>query len=427
MKVARWQEVVALVILLALLPGCYGRRELEELSLVSLLGVDKGQSERLLVTVVIAVPRKARPSPGGAGGEGGGTEATVVLSAEANDILGALSKIDRISARHVTTMHTQVVVIGEELARDDVAPLVDVFSRQLEFRHNTLVAVAKGKAADFLKKVRSIEEPEPSSYLVKLLININREQGTVPLVTIHEFLIGYSTLESDPWAPYLGLAAPAPEGEEVKREQAEPEKAEGGRSNAEGKEQGKDNTRPSAAVLGSAVFRKVGDSQKMVGTLNSEETMATSMLKGDFIRGHVHVAIPGDPQETGVLMFHHFSGTPKVRVEGNRVDVQFKIRLTASLVETSTRRIEVSPELQHGLVYTAEDQLEKLLASTFEKLKSMGTDVIDLGMAVHRSFRTWPEWQAFNWPERFRDVNATFDVKVHVFTSGFTFRPPEPR
>ncbi len=404
-----------LLALTAVMAGsCYGRRELEELSLVTIIGIDKGDYKPLLITTAIALPRQTRGGRMGGGGEGG--PATLVVAAEGNTLLDALAQITTMTSRRTTTAHTQIIILGEELALDDAGIVLDVFSRNLEFRHNTLVSVSQGKASDFISQFSWPEETEPSDYLTKLLISCNRALGICPVVSIHDFLIAYSTGETEPWAPYLALASPkatSPQDQDHKGKDNQSSDNESGR--------------PIVAVLGAAVFKTAGPKIKMAGTLDTKETMAVNMLRGEFAKGFMEIAMPEKPEHQSTLVFHHYSISSKANVYGGQASITFKIRATASIEETTARELDVSPEYHEKVSRTSEQELEVLLSKTLSKLQSMNTDVINLGMIVHKHFKTWPEWNSFDWPSKFKNISADYDIRIFVLTTGFTVSPPSPK
>ncbi len=411
-------QVLLVLVMVIQVTGCYGRHELEDMSLVTIVGVDKGEYKELLVTTVIALPRKS--FGGGMGGGGGEGRPTLILSAEGNNIIDALAQITAMTSRLATTAHTQLVILGEEMAKHDAGVILDVFSRNLEFRHNTLVAVSKGKASDFITEFKAPEEAEPSEYLVKLLLSANREMGICPFVSAHEFLIAYDTEELEPWAPYLALASTAPAGKETAKQ--------GNESTTEGAgEFSPAQGTTIVAVLGAGIFHKIGQQMKMVGLLDTKETMAINILRADFLKGYLEIALPGKPGKQATLALHHLSTSAKTRLDAGQVKVLFKVRLTASLEEATTRELNVSHEYHQEVVRTAEQELKTLLNKALKKLKASEADVANLGLSVLKHFKTLHEWEQFDWPSKFTNVNADYDVKMFIFTSGFTINPPSPR
>ncbi len=251
-------------LLAAFSAGCWGRQELENQSLVTVLGVDNGAGKRLRLTARIAIPRAAAGGPGGSGSTGplGG----LPITAEGEDMLDAVDAIQQITGRDVTMAHLTVLVVGEAFARTDVGPVVDVFSRMLQFRPNTLIVTCREKAEDFVKQFTPGEETEPSVMIRKLIESTHTALGGTPFVTMQDFLSAYNTVDSDPWTPYMTLASAAAQddskegstgdmpGPEAKGEVDKPvSEAVGG---DEDKGDGKTESPKVVRVLGSAVTPK---------------------------------------------------------------------------------------------------------------------------------------------------------------------------
>ncbi|MGI6620427.1 MAG: Ger(x)C family spore germination protein [Bacillota bacterium] len=406
----------------ACMSGCYGRHELEELSFVTILGVDKGRDKHLLATASIALPRKML---GGSPSEGGGTSTSFIISVECEGLLDGLAQMTTMTSRRVTTAHTQIVILGEDLARDDAGVILDVFSRNLEFRQNTLVAVCKGSASQFIRNFSVPEESEPSDYLVKLIHSCKLELGICPFTSIYDFLIAYGTEQTEPWTPYLTLASPVESVAETPEGEGKSNGSDGS-SQGEGPEDAGDPPERIIELAGSAVFKKHGGKMRMVGTLDTKETMAVSILMGDFSRGFMDIIMPRTPERRGTLVFQHCSVIRKTSIEDDRVRVTFRIRATASMEETTSREMQLSPGYHAEIVDEAQRTLESLLQGAFIKLTAMESDILGLGRTIHGHFRTWPELKQFDWPSKFKYTVADYDLKLFVLTSGYADSPPTP-
>lgn len=414
-----------IVVALSCVPACWGKLELEERSFITLLGVDSIANGNLLITAVVAVPRAMGGGGRMAGGGGVGTGA-LMLSAQGKDVSQALDNMELLSSRHLTTVHMAFVVLGEGFAGTDVGPIIDIFSRSLEFRHNTLVAVCRGRAIDFLQDYQSIEESEPSQYLLKLVTTSYEVGGACPLVTMHEFMVGYNTVSVEPWAPYVEIASAAP----AERPAVQPPQQAAGAA-AGGQAAGAETAEPTRVIkiVGAALFKKVGDVQKMVGYLDTEESQAALLMQGTFHSGRLTLLYPGDQTEA-TLVIHHVSSRPHAKVVGEALNVKFEIRIEASLHESVVGRVEVpekDPEFRQRLVFAGQDRMVAVLRRTFDKLTVLGSDVIGFGRLAEPSFASYGEWEAFDWPSRFKDTTAVFDVKMHVLTVGYTATKPFPR
>jgi spore germination protein KC len=401
--------VTATSLLTSVLTGCWGRLELDDLNLVTLMGVDNGLENKLLVTLVIDLPGKiAGNSNYAKQGEG----ASIILSAEGESIVSAIQRIERLSARVLTTVHLSTIVLGEEFARTDVGPIMDVFARDLHFRHNTYIAVCKGTAHDFLQNFIPEEEPEPWLAVNKIITTSYIQEGACPNVTIHDFAIGYSIIEQSPWTPYLELASPT---------------ARGPSDDDQAQTISNETQRKSTVkVIGSALFALQDGVQKMVGILDPLETMAALLMSGNFVNGYITFALPcgGEP---ALLFIHHTSVSHDVHVEKEKVSADFNIHITGSIAEIQAKNRDLVEEFKPALIATVEEQINSNMIKTFGKLQKTRSDVIDLGMIVHGAFSTWREWEKFGWHEKFTEVSATFNTHVQIHVFGFIYNPIEPR
>jgi Ger(x)C family germination protein len=319
------------------------------------------------------------------------------------------------------------VILGEELAKTDVSPIMDVFSRHLHYKPNTLIAICKGGAYAFLTGSETLEEVEPSQSILKLITSAHDTVSACPMVTVHDFMVGYNTISIDPWAPYIGLVSTA-SAEQAAEEKSKP--AAGSTSPGDAKQgQNDPNAKKIVKVLGTAVFSKVGAETKMVGSLDTWESLAALILRGDLRTGFINIAYPGDQAET-TLLIQRAATSEDLSLNDGSVEVKFKIVATMSISESAVGK-EILPEkeqqFRQAIVRTAEEQLLSLVQRTFLKLTALDSDVLGIGRSAQTKFRTYGEWEAFDWSAKYPRSTASFDIKVHIFTAGFTLEKPFPR
>ncbi|KUK35808.1 MAG: Spore germination protein KC, partial [Thermacetogenium phaeum] len=112
------------VLLMTGCAGCWSAVEIDQMSFISVVGVDRLGPQELLVSFQIVNPR-ALAGGGGQGGRGGGDEPPViVLSVKARTVPDALAKLASESPRVVRFKQLSAIVLGEELAKDGIASVV---------------------------------------------------------------------------------------------------------------------------------------------------------------------------------------------------------------------------------------------------------------------------------------------------------------
>ena len=130
------------------LVGCWDMREINELGLVMAVGVDKAVApNNFKVTVQIANPK---PVISNAEQINSISEPYWVLTAEGKTIFDAIRELTHVSSRRIMWAHNNIVIIGEELAKQSITPVVDFFSHNPELRMQTLVVVSKGNAKEYM-------------------------------------------------------------------------------------------------------------------------------------------------------------------------------------------------------------------------------------------------------------------------------------
>ncbi|WP_379128986.1 Ger(x)C family spore germination protein [Paenibacillus sp. sgz500958] len=186
--ITRWMLNVLVSLSLVLpLSGCWNSRELNDLSIVSGIGIDKADDkDEYRVTFQVVNPTSTATSTGASTGQ---PPITIYTSTD-RTIFGALRKTSRKSSRQLFFAHTQLVVIGEALARSGINDIFDIFERSHELRLNSAILVSRNSNAASILKVLIPVESLPAIGLVKKSRNTSRLWGENREVNIFETIKG---------------------------------------------------------------------------------------------------------------------------------------------------------------------------------------------------------------------------------------------
>jgi len=126
---------------------------------VTLVGIDKGISDKWRISILIPTIKQAGGGGEGGSGSGGGGEGgedqggytTVVI--DAPSFFEGINMLNASVPRRISFMQAQAIVFSDELAKSGlikeyIAPL----SRFREIRKTAHVFVTKGKAYEFIKE-----------------------------------------------------------------------------------------------------------------------------------------------------------------------------------------------------------------------------------------------------------------------------------
>ena len=136
--------------------GCWNYRELEDLLIVSALGIDSNEDGFDISVEVI----NDKMVSGGEQSGGSSSEETqiVVYSSKAKTIREAIDKIILESPKRLYLGHMNLLVISEDIAKKGINEFLDYFMRDTEIRKTFFTTVVKNaKASDVLKILQPIE------------------------------------------------------------------------------------------------------------------------------------------------------------------------------------------------------------------------------------------------------------------------------
>ena len=399
--------LLILALLLLSLPGCWGSRETDEVAYALALGFDKGEKDNLVVTVSIANPKVFAGMAGGGGGGGGGEggKGTLVISTETYAPIAAIDLINTAVERRISLMHAKTYVFSEELAREGLNKWLTPLLRYRELRTTSLMVICRGKAKDFIEKNNPMLELSPTKQF-ELINKLSNER-----LYLNTQLLGFDeALKSQSIQPSAPLVA----SHEGSLESAKPGVNKGGEI-ALGKYLAGEvpiSGGNKSQIIGTAVFR--GD--KMVGTLNGQETRYTMMLRGLFRNGIMAVTDPlaGDPTSlVGFIVHQARSPEYKTSIDENgnvsiNVDIYLEPEIIGLFSGINYESPDLKPTLEEVFSREVEQGCQNLIRRTQKELKS---DIFGFGYQIKHHFWTVQPWREMNWLGRYPD--AQVNVSVH--------------
>ncbi|MEA4828609.1 MAG: Ger(x)C family spore germination protein [Enterococcus thailandicus] len=354
------------------LSGCWDKREIESLFIVTAVGLDTAKEEgELAVTFQIS---KSKASSTG-NKEGSGDESSaILLKSESKTIQEALGEQNRNSSRSLLLQHNQVILLGTELAEQGVEEKLDLFLRNQQARVEVLVLVADGKAGEVLG-AKIGQESTPGLYLSHMMRDMRRMSPHYN-ERLLDFISSLRDGTSGPVAPIV----------KVKKE--------------EGKE--------TLTVEGLAVFQR----DKMVGRLDNPETMGYLWALGKVRQ--CEVAIESDQGRAAFTILKlETKRKTALRPDGG-VKVALEVETVLRVGELQGFTETPLEELRPTLTALAEKQIKEQILGTAAHAKELGADIYGFGRALHAEHpKQWKELEG-NWDKLFRDLELDVQVKVQI-------------
>lgn len=373
----RQREWACLLLLVMLLAGCWDRREIEERSNSLATGVDLCSEDEdctVLVTRQIAIPGQI-PLGSGGGGDREGDPVFVTRSPGRNGPDTARHAQSLLN-RTISLGHTRVLIWSEEFARRGLSEYIDYLRRIPELRRRAWIAVAEGRAEDFIRARPPLEQV-PALYLSDMFEDAVKT-GRLPPLYLGEFLVRFSNQGEEAVAPLIRMAGP---------------------------------DRPQLAGL--ALFR--GD--RMIGKLTPEEMVTYMQVRG-FRRGTESMRLDTDGEHLGDVKVFDTRTTYRLSGGPNRIHANVILEIEAELIQLSPGLDSSDPSVLDLVQRQTEKAVTRRANALVAKLQTeYGADSLALGERVRAHLPA--VWQAIDdWPAAFALSKFSFEVKVNLRRTG---------
>lgn len=402
--------ILIFITLIVPLCGCADAREINTWAHAYIIGVDKGVTDKLRFTILLPTLRQGGQGAGGSGETQqkmqSGANITVV-SIDCPTLFSGLNLMDSFLSRTVNYTHAEFFVVGEELARQGVAHFMEDMRVTREIRLDMNVIVAKGEASKLIESfdpafVESVPE------VLEGLMSTAEKTGLIDSETYMEVL---KALKSDSRQATCTLGAVSdffnylPAGSEAEQTSvAELTAGELARKGGNPVE-----------LLGTAVFR--GD--KLVGELDIKETRSLLIIKGEFNSGAVTIPDPMDG-ESNITTKLEMHSTPDITVsledEVPVIDIKVKAEGTIQSQQSQYRyhTEEIKPVLEKAYA----EFIASGIGDVIKKCQGLDCDVFGFGQKAASNFWTIPEWENYDWKEKFKEARVNIEVSVNILRTG---------
>lgn len=381
--------LVILFLGLILLSGCWSKKELTDIAIISAFGIDKNDKGQYVGTIQVINPGNVT-----GGQQDGGSSfgpPVNVYTETGNNLTEVSRKFSTSISRRLYYAHTNLVVVGERLAREDgILHLFDAMDRDPEFRITSEVIIAQDmEARDIVRTITPIDKI-PSNKVIKTLKSTEKNWGTHLRANMKDVL---NSLVSEGKEPLLT-------GFRIKGEVDQAMKL----ANIE-------ETTPKAVLEadGIALFRD----GKLVDWLQGNTARGTIWILDKIEKTDVNIDWQGYEeaiafevirQKTKILPIIQNEEpqiTVDVSVEGDIGEVEVPIDLTDPLLLVKIEK-------------AAEKEIKKEIQEAINQAQKNKTDVFGFGEAIQRSDpNLWrklkSDWNSVYFPE------LIVDVKVEAF------------
>ncbi len=448
---------IALLSIAFTLSGCFEARELEDLTYVIALGIDKGQSKKYAFTFQLAVPIKIA---GEGGGTGSGKGSTSTITIDADTLYNAISRANTLVSKEMTLSHNKIIIFSEQVAKNGIGDLLNSFITNREIRPQTDILVLKGETKDLLSNIEPVLETNPARNYELLLDSSEYTGYAISNNLLHFYLASHDEFSS-PYAVIIETAQKNQSSGSIRQSTSQnASKQTGGDkqdSNEDNKQSGdnqqsnnesskpsgdnkqsnsgnnkqsdtnqqnkseedkqedtKDQTQ-STDITGIAVFRN----DQFVGEISDDLIISHLILKGNLRKVNIDIEDIKDPNKKSVMkLIQKESPSIQVKIEQNIPKIFINVKLSCQLITSASNVDYVQKENRQKL---NENIVKKLKQDTMQYLnkiaKEYQADPIGFGKYYRTNVLTLAELEQVDWQKIFPSSEFHLDFQLHLDTT----------
>ncbi len=373
-------KVAAIALLLPafmiLFTGCWDSHEMDALFIVTGVAFDKAKDpEELDITLQIG---KAKSSASTSGKSGSQSSSAILLKTTCDTMLEGMIELDMQSSRRLYLPHNQVLLLGEDMAKQGVKDRIDMFLRDQKIRMELPVLVTDGRAEKVLS-AKLDQEVNTGWYLASVIQELY-SMSPYYKVRMLDFISRLQDGTSSTVAPIATLDEKG-----MKKE---------------------------IKITDLAVFKK----DKLAGRLDFDQTMGYLWAMGKVGRGNI---ITQNDSGRAVFDIFELDTTRNVAIKPDGgVRVTLSVNTKIGIGELRGFDLISTEALIPYLVELAQNQVRTQIMDTFEIAKELNTDIYSFGVSVHRTHpKEWREMKG-RWDEVFPEIELDVTVKATLHATG---------
>ncbi|MDQ6422432.1 Ger(x)C family spore germination protein [Paenibacillus sp. LHD-117] len=377
-------SAIVLLLVVPLLSSCMGLRQINELAIVTAVGLQEGSRPgNVKLSVQIIRPADARGQTGApAGGTG---EPIYSVSAEGKSIFDAIRNLGRFSSRRVYWAHNFVIVMDEQYARRGIRDMIDFFTRNHELRMNTWVAVTPDSPAEVVSTITGLEVV-PGEALNRLF-----EGNDVAGQTLASNMMNLEeAFQSDSAQPVLARIQLMPRG-------------------ISNKKPGEHGSIRQVELAGSAVF----NGEKMVGWLSNKDTRIVMFFLEKLKSGIEVVACPNESAQKVALEFKEARFQVSASYANGNPSFQVRLKTKADIVESGcgVPLADIRGEIESRMEKQMKERIEVVIGKAQEEF---GTDFLKFGDVFRNRYPS--EWRTLGprWSQVFPEAEIGVEAEVRI-------------
>jgi spore germination protein KC len=360
--------------------GCWNYREVDELSIVAGVAIDKGIKDQFEMTVEII-------------DIGSGKDAKMkskIVTAEGKTMFDAARNMIALSVKRLYWSHAKVIILSKDIASQGIMNVIEWYQRDAETREDVALLISQAESAKEIFIAQGETELIKSFELSESIKN-QRALSKAPIIDIMKYSIELNNKGTSTIIPTVNLK--------------------------------KTDQKNSPQITGSAIIKN----DKLVGFLNSDQTKDLLFIR-DEIKGGILVEEIQQNDIPILLSLEIYKSKTKIKpvVEDKNIKFDLDIHTTVAVGEIEGSIEFFNEQDQIKLEQSADNKLKERIELLIQNIQSQyGADIFGFGSKLQENkVEAWNSVKD-NWEEVFKNLAVNIKPNVHIKNSGMLSKTVE--
>ncbi|AZO94975.1 Ger(x)C family spore germination protein [Halocella sp. SP3-1] len=390
-----------LIIIIMLSAGCANRKEVDELGIINLTAIDRDPKTNKYEIGVQLI------SPQGTMSEQGTQQQVWTIAATGDTLMKAAKNLRSRVPKKLVWFHSNIIVIGEELAKEGIDKTIDFFASNPEIRYNSWVLVYKGRLDELFKMAPRFDNSLAQA--MEGIIDNQEEWSSFYTINLKDMLIRLANPHYDVIAGMMTDYVPKLPTEGTYEQ-------ENLLSNLDPDE------KQILALSAMGVFKN----GKLKGWFNQGDTMGYLWVTGEMKRGTIVVPVKKNDKDRSMSVdFLTASSKLKPVLKKGNLSIELKIKTDVEISEkVSQFDLTKIDNVKKAEKLIAEKIKEKIEGALKKAQKEYKADIFGYSVVVNRRYpKEWKEKYKDKWDEIYPNIVTNVDVEVTIKRLGMLSNP----
>jgi spore germination protein KC len=382
-----------------LLSGCWSKKELTDLAIVAAIGIDKNEEGGYVGTLQIINPGNVAGGMQGGGGSQG--PPVSIITGTGDSIVELSRRTSRKLSRRLYYAHTNLVVISEDLAKEEsISTILDPLERDAEFRSTAIIVIAQGSKASDIVKVLTAIDKIPSNKVIKTLKFTEKTWGENIAVSMQDAIKILVSPGKELVVSGFRMSGDVDKGKKMENTQ---------------------QTEPSSLLYaGSLAIFKSG---KLTDWIDGKTARGSVFLLDKLNASAIGVKWEGKDEAILYELIRQKT-TVMAKMEKGKPRVSIEVQAEGNIGETRVPTDLTNPDVLLKIEKVIEKEIKKEISMAVKQAQKNKSDIFGFGEALHRTNPKEWEKMASKWNDvYFPEVKTDIVVDAFIRRTGLRNAP----